>query len=697
MQIDLSSSYHTAAMSSSVVVPAGFTSAQYEQLCALVDALFPALPHIAAQQNTEAKRRYYELSGVQLGIPQYICNDVVKAPIDKAAQLKTLLSILSTTAGTLALAGVAGPFSSLDLTTRQSILQSWSKSKLKIRRGAFGSVKLMSCRLFFVLTNGTAHNPTWEAIGYPGPSGEVARTIRSPISTHGFRFVSPPSSRAALVYDVVVVGSGCGGGVVASELAQAGYRVLVLEKSTYIPRSDMTLLEYESMAKMYENGGVIATEEGSVSIFAGSTFGGGSTINWSASLRTPKHVTDEWATEHGCTYFATPKFQESLDFVEQRLGVHDTQTVHSTNNETLKRGCDRLQYNYKVIPRNAPGSHSCGFCPFGCKSGEKQSAVQTFLADAAQAGADFMVQAFVERVLRENGQACGVVVSLATGQRFVVRSKVVCVSAGSIHTPAVLLRSKIENANIGKHLRLHPVSMVYGFMQEQTRPWDGCMMSIVCKQFEQRHGGFYGSLIETPPTHPGSAGAIISWKSSEQLRADMLRYTNMAVLIVLVRDRDSGTVTIDQDGRPRLSYNISDHDLGSLREGMEGGLRILAAAGAEKISSVLWKDPSFCPTSTDPNDPQLERYVRKIRKAKYVPTAYPLYSAHQMGSCRMGRDRATSVLQQTGEAWDVRNLFVADASVFPTSSGVNPMITTYAIAHSVAQNIKQRLAQTPKL
>eukprot|EP00002_Diphylleia_rotans_P026367 TRINITY_DN524_c0_g6_i1.p1 TRINITY_DN524_c0_g6~~TRINITY_DN524_c0_g6_i1.p1 ORF type:complete len:685 (-),score=166.82 TRINITY_DN524_c0_g6_i1:297-2351(-) len=684
-------------MSGSVNIPTGFTSAQFEQLCAILDTFYPSLPQLAAKQQCPATRDYYLRNAVEIGAAQQFAVDIHRVPADLVQQIKTLLWILSTGPGTLALTGSVGPFSQLSLETREQILVSWSSSMLHMKRSAFGAFKQLAGQLFYSLPIQNDRNPNWDVIGYPGPDPAFARAKTFDIPTFDYQFISPPKAGQSLSYDVVIVGSGCGGGVVASELAQAGYRVLVLEKSTYVKKEDMSLKEYESLSNMFENGGLLSTEESSVAVLAGSTFGGGSTINWSASLRTPKHVTDEWAKTYKCPYFATPQFQDSIEFVQKRMGVHDTETLHSTNNHYLKNGCDRLNYSYKVIPRNAPGSHSCGYCTFGCKSGEKQGCVQTFLADAARAGAHFMVQVYVDQVLYENNQATGVLVSTPSGFKFQIKSKIVCVSAGSIQSPALLLRSKIPNPNIGKNLRLHPVSMVIGFLKEKTTPWDGCMMSIVCKQFEQRGDGYYGSLIETPPAHPGIAAAVLPWKSAEQARQDMLRYTNMAVFIVLVRDRDSGAVTIDQDGRPRLSYNLSDYDYESLKEGMEGGLKIMTAAGADMIATVHSSYPTFKPFNSDPNHPELLAYLKKVRSLPYKPSSYPLYSAHQMGTCRMGGDRSASVLRETGESWDIKNLYVADASTFPTSSGVNPMITTFSISHSVAQNIKARLQQLPKL
>jgi len=215
-----------------------------------------------------------------------------------------------------------------------------------------------------------------------------------------------------------------------------------------------------------------------------------------------------------------------LDAVCNRLGVH-TDVSHNPPNATIVEGCTKLGYDVSDIPHNAPGHHSCGWCTFGCTRGLKQGMQETFLQDAAKAGAHFIVNASVLRVNHKAGKASGVVAEYknpATGvvKKFEVKAKVVVVSAGTLNTPLVLKRSGLKNPNIGKYLRLHPVVAVRGRFDKEMKPWDGCNMSAVSKVTANRNGTHYGSIIETPILHAGLLGSGLPWRAAEDYKTSCL-------------------------------------------------------------------------------------------------------------------------------------------------------------------------------
>lgn len=267
--------------------------------------------------------------------------------------------------------------------------------------------------------------------------------------------------------DVVIVGSGCGGAVCAKNLAEAGHRVLVAEKSYYFPPSAMPMTEIEAGMHLYDNGGVMITDDGSVSIISGSTWGGGGTVNWSASLQPQDYVRKEWSEDRGLKFFGTSEFQECLDRVCARMGVSTDYIQHNHGNQVLLEGGRKLGLNVKAVPQNTGGhEHNCGHCTLGCGTAQKQGPMVTWLPDAAKAGAKFVEGFKIERVLfeEEGGikKAVGVKgvwtsrnakggvdgpIEERTVREVIVKAKKVIVSCGTLWSPIVLHHSGLKVNN----------------------------------------------------------------------------------------------------------------------------------------------------------------------------------------------------------------------------------------------------------
>ncbi|KAI7823873.1 GMC oxidoreductase-domain-containing protein [Gamsiella multidivaricata] len=433
----------------------------------------------------------------------------------------------------------------------------------------------------------------------------------------------------------------------------------------------------------------LTSTDGAITVLAGSTWGGGTTVNWCASLQLPYFVREEWA-KMGLPHFTSPAYQRSIDAVTERLHISDKYLRHNKANSLLLEGSRRLGYPTKDIPQNTGGQqHSCGWCGFGCRFGEKQGTMMTYLADAKDHGARFLQDTFVERVLIQKGKAIGVV-GHQNGRRVVVKADKVVVAAGSIHTPALLKRSGLKNKNIGRNLRLHPVSYVFGKFDERVDCYQGSIMTALTTVAENTDGKGYGSKIEVPSHHPGLNSAFLKWKSAGDHKRQMLDINHILPLIVLSRDRDGGSIELGPDGLPRINYTVSGHDAVSLEEGMDRSLRLLVAAGASSVWTTQNNvDPFIVNKALGIEDPAFEKYIAEVKRSSVKAGSTVIGSAHQMGSCRMGSSPRDSAIKPTGETWDVKNLYVADASTFPTASGVNPMLTTYSMAYSIAQFIKQ--------
>lgn len=273
--------------------------------------------------------------------------------------------------------------------------------------------------------------------------------------------------------DVVIVGSGCGGSVAAKNLAEAGYRVLVVEKSYNYPSKYFPMNFNEGFVSMFENGGATTSDDGSIAVLAGSTWGGGGTVNWSASLQTQGYVRREWASK-GLPFFETYEYQQALDRVCDRMGVSNDHTEHNYGNRVLLDGARKLGYAAKPVPQNTGGSsHYCGYCTMGCHSCGKKGPRETFLADAAKAGAMFIegfradkirfkmtkggrVASGVEGTWTSRDSYLGTAGPDRTSRKVVINAAKVVVACGTLHSPLLLLRSGLKNPQIGRNLYLHP-------------------------------------------------------------------------------------------------------------------------------------------------------------------------------------------------------------------------------------------------
>ncbi|KAF9172938.1 hypothetical protein BGX21_002424 [Mortierella sp. AD011] len=667
---------------------------QVKVVYALMDTIIPELNGRELEEfvrinsdgtNDEALRAFGKAGLINEKVGEIVIEKIHSLPAEKIDELGLVFKLLNTRMGTLILGGTYADFPSLPRAQRSQIISSWSDSmiiKLRILAKALLAIASIT---FYSQNIETVH----KAIGYPGPDPEMHSEKFTSKSFPQYEFIEVPPEGIELSFDVVIVGSGAGGGVMAAELSKTGKRVLVIEKSRHIPQNELTLVQADGLGKMYEGGGTLTSTDGVVTVLAGSTWGGGTTVNWCASLELPYYVREEWA-KGGLSYFTSPDYQKSIDAIVQRLGISDKHLTHNKANSILLEGCHKLGYPAKNIPQNTGGhAHACGWCGFGCRFGEKQGTMMTFLHDAKLNGAQFMQDTFIERVLIEKGRAVGVV-GHQNGRKVTVKANKVVVSAGSIHSPALLQRSGLKNKNIGKNLFLHPVSYAFGRFDEKINCYEGSIMTALTTVAENVDGKGYGAKIEVPSHHPALNSVFVKWKNAVDHKSRMLDINNIVPLIVLTRDRDGGSIHCGDDGLPRIDYSVSKHDHVSLTEGIDRSLRILVAAGAKAVwTSQRGTEEFKVNPELGQSDPAFEKYIKQVRSIGFGPGIAQVGSAHQMGTCRMGSNPSNSVIKPTGETWEIKGLYVADASAFPTASGVNPMLTTYSISHSIAQFIKK--------
>ncbi|MCZ4497579.1 MAG: glucose-methanol-choline oxidoreductase [Marmoricola sp.] len=593
-------------------------------------------------------------------------------------QLKTLLQLWDTRLLGFLLTGRPRKFSSLSVAGREAVLLSLSDSRLAAKRALFAALK-GACLAPYYIAGGTV---LWDSMGYAGPPGVLAGAPDPALKPEHV------TQDETLVCDVVIVGSGAGGGTAAAVLAQAGLDVVILEAGEYHDDRDFDGSERTGFSQLYA-GAPGVTSEGQVQLVAGRGLGGGTVVNYTTSFATPDHVRAEWAAL-GTPQFLTSEYDEALAAVNLRLGVNKDHPGAGVRDELLERGARAMGWNVDAMPRNVIGCDQgieCGRCGMGCRIGAKQSVTKTWIADAAENGTRIYVGARARTVTVENGKAVGVTAVSADGNVLTVKSRAVVVAAGAIQTPALLQRSGLTNTNIGKHLRLHPATAVWGRVPDLVNPWDGALQARYVNEWTDLDGDGYGVLFETAPLTPAFGSGFVNWRSGAQHLERMQDLKHMLGVAIIVRDKGpGGTVKIGKDGEPIASYTLSPGDTELLMKGFEGGARIAEAAGATKVYTTHHRTMSW-----EPGKGSFETFMAAVRKEGAAPARLALAALHIMGSARMGGSPDVSALNPDGETWDVKNLVVADGSCFPTASGVNPMISIESIAYMNAKRLAAKL------
>ena len=459
----------------------------------------------------------------------------------------------------------------------------------------------------------------------------------------------------------------------------------------------MPVSEGEAWRDMLLERGAASTDDLSVTILAGATLGGGTTVNWTTTLRPPDWLRDEWEAEHGLAGFTSAETDADLARLEAELGVLPPTTVPPKDRLILD-GARALGWEADVTQRNAGPCIECGGCTFGCQLGAKRSALRVHLAAASAAGARILTGARVTAVRSRAGAVTGVVGRLEPdGRPFAVRAGRVVVAAGALRTPVVLQRSGIDHPALGRFLRLHPTVVVAVRLADRANMWIGPLQAARSLQFAQpggpdrtapAHGGF---IVEAAPPHPGLAMAALPWAGRDGAVALGATLGHLAPLIALTRDRGGGRVRPGAGGRAKVSYRLDPRDAATVRRALVEMSRLARAGGATEILSVA--TPGRWWRAGD----DFERYLAELAVLDTGANRITLFSAHQMGTARAGKDPRAAATDPWGRVrlgWRgdmLRGAYVADASLFPSASGVNPMLTIMALAERVARAVQDDL------
>ncbi|MCO4770242.1 MAG: GMC family oxidoreductase [Deltaproteobacteria bacterium] len=498
------------------------------------------------------------------------------------------------------------------------------------------------------------------------------------------------TSPTELDCDVCIVGSGAGGSVLAAGLVEQGLDVVMLEAGSHYTRKDFKGNQPWAFDNMYQERGARATEDLAITVLQGRSVGGSTTINWSTCYRTPDRIFAHWADVHGVKDVSPSMMAPHFDAVERRLNIKEWPVDRANgNNRVLLRGGEKLGWHPHALKRNVRGCMNSGYCGEGCPVDAKQGMAVSYLDDAVRGGLRIVCNCEVERFewSERKAQAVhGVAVDPdsdhSLGIPVTVRAKVFVNSGGAINGPALFLRSGIEgNGLIGKRTFVHPVSGVSGLYDEHIGPWAGAPQSIGCHHFNDRGPEKMGFFLEAAPLQPmlaSTVGFLFGGAHSEFMR----KLGNVGVTIALGIDgilpQDvGGTVLLKSDGRVWLRYPIEAHLTECLAAAHKEMARCHFAAGAKQVATLHAEAIVM----------NSEAELSKLDSAPYGAHEQSLFTAHVMGGCAMGGEAGTSVVNSDLQMWDFDNLFVVDGSVLPTSLGVNPSETIYALAHRARERV----------
>ncbi len=497
--------------------------------------------------------------------------------------------------------------------------------------------------------------------------------------------------------DVAIVGSGAGGGTAAEILARAGLAVVILEEGPLRSSSDFRMREAQAYPELYQESAARKTADKAINILQGRCVGGGTTVNWTSSFRTPPATLAWWAREFGLAGFSVDDMAPWFERMEERLSIAPWLVEPNANNRALLRGAAVLGIVTPAIPRNVKGCWNLGYCGMGCPTNAKQSMLVTTIPAALERGATLVTRVRAERFLLAGDKvrtlearaldAAGLV---PTSRKVHVRARAYVAAAGAIGTPALLLRSHVPDpaAIVGRRTFLHPSVVSAADMPETIDGFAGAPQSIYSDHFLETHpiDGPMGFKLEVPPLHPLLTATTLPDDGTQHAKW-MRGFRHMQVVIALLRDgfnpaSAGGTVRLRDDGTPVLDYPLTPFVWEGARRAFLAMAEVQFAAGAKSVSPAHGFGAPF--TSLATAKAAIERFDLRPLYTRVV-------SAHVMGGAPLGPDPRRAVVDTDGRHHHLDNLYVCDGSLFPTSIGANPQLSIYGFAARLASQMAQSL------
>ena len=503
---------------------------------------------------------------------------------------------------------------------------------------------------------------------------------------------------AQLEADVVIIGTGAGGGISAEMLARAGLSVLMIEEGPLRSSRDFDMREATAYPTLYQESAARKTADKAINILQGRCVGGSTTVNWTSSFRTPEATLRVWADRYRLDDYSPQLLAPWFEQAEARLGIAPWPVPPNENNALLQRGAQALGIPVADIARNVRGCANLGYCGMGCPTNAKQSMLVTTLPAALDAGARLITRARAQQLTLRGRRVESLHLQLLdadglrpTGQGVAVRARHFVVSGGAINSPALLMRSQAPDPLriAGARTFLHPVVITIADFEQAVNAHEGAPQTVYSDHFlgTQAIDGPLGYKLEAPPLHPVLFATNLAGFGLSHAAA-MQRFTHTHALLALMRDgfhpaSQGGQVRLRADTTPVLDYPVDPIVLEAAQRALRSMAEIQFAAGARSVT--LGHERAFPQTSMTALDAHLNTLL------PLQPLETRLASAHVMGGCAMSGDDRLGLVRPDGLHHHLDNLSVHDGSVFPTSIGANPQLSIYGIVARMTSGLIAQL------
>lgn len=571
--------------------------------------------------------------------------------------------------GTLDAAAVAQkgkPFSALPAETQEVLIRRWEHDPF-LRT----PLSLVSLIYRFV------HFDRPHAYAALGGSRTEVKNLEQPRWLQQVHRAEEWAGDDGIECDVVVIGTGAGGGVVGRELADRGYAVVFVEEGEHYRRDAFGMGAIDAHHKFYR--GALSLGNVAMPVFMGRLVGGSTAINGGTCFRTPPWILDRWCEDLGTSEFTSDAMAKHFARVEDVLEVAPTEHRYiGPISGVMERGCNALGWHHFAINRNAPGCNGSGFCDFGCRTGAKKGTDLGYVPPALERGSLLVTGLRADRVLLEGGRAVGIEGFAKNGRAIRVRAKKVILAGGAIPTPLFLLKQGIGNRSeqVGRNLAVQPSTGFSALFDDEINGKNYVPQGYGCDEFLRE-----GLLMMTAQADVNLSAVMFPF-SGHRLMQLLEALPRVAQFALLVRDElPNGRVWRDVGGLPAITYNVKQKDAERMHRLMTLTAEMCIEAGARSFYPVNIRWPIL----------EDKRAFERFRK--YAPTPGDIIwtSYHPMGTCKMGRDPKTSVVGLDHQVHDVPGLYVVDASTVPTALGVNPQLTIMAMATRAAEKIADAL------
>lgn len=519
-----------------------------------------------------------------------------------------------------------------------------------------------------------------DALGLP----DYVNTVNEPEPRWVGEIITPdvldPASRVEC--DVVVVGTGAGGGAVAATLAEKGLAVVMVEEGPYAGRRQFTGPPERRVLRYWRDGGMnVAIGNAALAVPAGRVVGGTTTINSGTCFRTPDHVLEEWRAEGFPSDFESEKFSHWLDRAETELQVTPGDPRYLGQiARAVAKGAGEMGANHGPLRRNAPACDGHGICVAGCPTGAKLSSAETWIPRAMKAGAMLYSGLPATRILTTGRRAIGVLLegqdSKGAPRRVEIRSRAVVVAGGSLMTPLLLRRNGVALPMLGRNLSIHPgLGVMAMFERSLGQPWRAIPQGYFVDGIGDDRIRFEGYYSPPPMLAP-----VIRVRGDELTRW-LDAWSHVGQFGFMTRDTGVGSVSLGPNGRPVLRYSLTPRVVESMRKGSAVLAEMLLRGGANEVATLI----NGVGSVTDIYQ------ARAIADMKLRPRDFSTMGFHPLGTARMGASPDKGVVDFDNCVYGYEGLFVADGSSVPSSLGVNPMITIMAMALRAGDIIAETL------